>query len=390
MKSEKYLFFLCFLFSAIGPVSSTLYLPSLPAIAVDLHTTTSLTQLTIALFILGYGIARLSYATISDAFGRRPPLVVGLLVALAGCFICMHALSIHTLLIGRFLQGLGAGGSNVLARVILRDKVNHTRLAQFSSYYSMVNIAAMVSAPLLGGYLQHYFGWRSTFVALILFVGMGLIACIFTLPETNVHRDPDLIRPSRIKTNFQSLWTDKAFIFYTLLLMLAYGCTVAWLTSGPIILQTVLFLTPIEYGWCAAGVGFSYFIGAYVNSHLVRKLGIQKMLFWGTVSLFISSIFMLVPILFFSYVSVVVILIPAAIALFGISLLIPNAYAAGLAGFSKTAGIAVAVLASLQILGGVLSSTILSFVPEQTQLSLGLVFLLSSLLCVLSLRALKR
>lgn len=382
MRSDRYILFLTFLFASTGPISSTLYLPSLPAITHSLHTTTTITQLTVALFVLGYAIARLTYATVSDAIGRKTPLIVGLLLCLLGSVICLYSTNIVALLIGRIIQGLGAGGSNVLARVILRDKIDGPRLAQYNSYYSMVNIAAMVSAPLVGGYLQSYFGWQSNFIALIVYNGFALVLGIFTLPETNQYLNRDLIKPSIIKSRVQSLFVKKTFIVYALLLMLAYGTMMAWLTSGPIILQNILLLTPIEFGWCAAVVGLAFFIGAYVNSHLVRRLGIQCMLRMGAGCLLVSGVFMLLPILLFDYLNLVVFLMPVIIAIFGVSLLVPNAYGDGLRGFSKIAGTAVAVLAFFQVMGGVISSTVISLVPEHNQLPLGLVFFMISLMCI--------
>ena len=169
MKSIKIIFWLSVLFGSAGFICTDLYLPSLPSIAHHFHTTISLTQLSVAIFALGYGIARLFYGLISDAVGRKKPLIFGLFICLAGCLICLFAQNIYILLAGRLIQGFGGGGSNILARIILRDRLEGSKLAKYNSYYSMACVSLMASAPLLGGYLQHYFDWQANFIFLSFF-----------------------------------------------------------------------------------------------------------------------------------------------------------------------------------------------------------------------------
>jgi predicted MFS family arabinose efflux permease len=269
-----------------------------------------------------------------------------------------------------------------LARAILRDKADNVKLAQYSSYYSMVNITAMISAPLLGGYLQHYFGWQSSFIAIIIYNIIALIFGIFTLPETNIHLNSTMLKPTVVKTNLQLLFSNKTFILCGLLLMLAYGCMMAWLTSGPVILQKVVLLTPVEFGWCATLIGFCYFTGAYINSKFVNKFGIQKMLKFGITCLLVAGIIMLIPTIIFHYINAVVFVMPTMIAVLGVSFIIPNSYATGLMPFAKSSGIAVAILGSLQILGGVMSSSIISLASDHNQLPLGIILFVAGLVCM--------
>jgi Bcr/CflA subfamily drug resistance transporter len=390
MRSLRAIFFLSVLFASVGTVSVDLYLPSLPAIANSLHTTISLTQLSVALFILGLSIARLTVATISDAVGRKMPIIISLVICLGGCFLCLCANNIQVLLLGRFLQGFGAGGSNILARIILRDCAEDTRLAEYNSYFSMVGVSLMAIAPLLGGYLQHYFGWRANFVVLLFYTVIALLCGIFFLPETNKYRNVGCLKPIVFKSSVKALFVDKSFIIYALLLMFGYGSLLAWLTAGPIVLQKVMLLTPVGFGWCAAVVGFCYFIGAFINSKLVGKVGIQKMLQFGVTCFFISGIVMLITVLVFHRISTVAFVGPVMFAFFGVSMLIPNSYAAGLTPFAKTAGIAVAILGSIQILGGVISSTFISFVSNQSQLPVAIVIFVSALVCIVLVNLLRK
>jgi MFS family permease len=147
-------------------------------------------------------------------------------------------------------------------------------------------------------------------------------------------------------------------------------------------LQNILLLTPVQFGWCAVIIGAFSFSGAYLNSILVTKYGVLKMLKIGVLLLFCAGLVMLIPVSF-NKLTITSIMLPAAIAAFGVSLIIPNAYAAGLIGCSDFVGIAVAILSFLQIMGGVLSSLIISITLGNNQVPLGLVFLISGILGII-------
>lgn len=389
-KSINYIFTLTIIFSSMGMLSSDLYLPSLPSIVQDLHTTVSLTQLSLAIFIFGFAIARLVMATLSDAIGRKKALIIGLLICLIGCVCCLFATNITTLLIGRLLQGFGAGGSNVLGRVILRDKVEGPMLAKYLSYFSMATITVAASAPLLGGYIEHYFNWHVTFMVLLLYTIFALITAIFILPETNEFKHTDFIKPNILKINLKILFAEPTFLLSMLLLALGYAAFTAWLTAGPIVLQQVVHLTPIEFGWCAAAVSLSYFVSVLINSKLVNKFGLLKMQQFGAKCMLAAGIIILIPILFFHHISTAAFVLPVMMALFGMGMITPNAFTTGLTPFAKIAGIATAILASVQMVGGFIGSTIISLAPEHSQLPVGLVIFTCGIIAVILVSLLKR
>lgn len=388
MKPVNFIFILAIFFASLGGVSSDLYLPSLPAIAHSLHTSVSLTQLSVALFMLGFSVARLSMAMISDAFGRKNPLIFSLLICLIGCLCCLFATNIYVLLFGRLLQGFGAGGSNVLGRIILRDRIETQVLAKYMSYFSMVGISLIAAAPLLGGYIEHYFNWRVTFVILLIYTTAALIVSIFVLPETNEFRHTDFLKLNFIKTNLKTLFMSPAFIISALFLSVGYGSLIAWLTSGSVVLQKVMLLSPVEFGWCAALIGFCYFIGAYTNSKLVDRFSIHRMQQIGVGCFFVGGIILLIPVLFFNYVSAAAFILPLMLSVYGLGLILPNAYAIGLMPFAKIAGIATAILCFIQVLGAFATSTIISLSPDRSQLPVGLIIFISGIICLILIRIL--
>ncbi len=374
-KPTTFLLILIFLFASTGPITSTLYLPSLINISSQFKCSISIVQFTVTLFFLGYGFARLTYGIASDKFGRKPPLIFGLSVFFIGTAVCYFASQMDALLLGRFLQGLGVGGSNVLARIILRDHTKSKHLPRYYSYYSMVNITTMIATPVIGGYLQQYYGWQSNFLLLLAYSLIILFFAIFFFKESNQHLKPDAMDSGILSENFKLLFSDKNFVIFSLLLLLAYGCMASWLTAGPIILQDNLNISPIDFGWYTMIVGVAFLFGAYINSKIVQKLGIIKMIFIGCSLILLGGVLLLIPILFFNVLNVTVFIIPVMVSIAGISMVIPNAYAQGVSGRAKIAGITVALLSAIQMIGGSLFSGIISFAHEHNQIPLGCIFL---------------
>ena len=350
--------------------------------AVGLHASITMAQLSIAIFILGICLARLVFGPMSDAFGRKGPVIVGCFICVIGGVVCILSQDIYLLIVGRFLQGIGSGGANLIARVLLRDKVEGPRLAEISSYYSMANVGLISLAPLAGGYIQHFFGWRGSFVSLAGLALIALIVSIFILPETNVHRHRDYIKPRVLKTSLHSLFSNRLFLIYGIFLFLAYGSILAWVTAAPVLLQNHLGFSPIQFGWIAALVSICYFFGAFTNGRFVKRAGITRMLLIGSSLILFSGSAMIVSVAL-HYVNAVAFILPVMITLFGLAFIMPNIFAAGLTPFPKIAGIAAAILGSIQIFGGFVSSTLMSIFHDKNQLPVGLYFFVAGIICLL-------
>lgn len=389
MNSRRILsiFLMTILFSSTGQVSSDLYLPSLPAISHALHASISLTQLSIALFMLGFCVGRLFFGPISDAIGRRKPLITSLVCCLVGSLICLFAQNIYILIAGRFLQGFGGAGGNILARIILRDMLEGTTLAKYNSYYSMANISLIAVAPLLGGYLQHFFGWRANFTFLSLYMFITILIAIFMLTETNKHIYSFRLYTSTIKNDLKILLSDTVFLSYVGIAFLAYGCLLAWLTSSSIVLQKVFRLTSVEFGWVCALVGFCYFSGAFINGKLVSKVGMRVLLRFGVICVGLAGLVMVVSTIF-GLINTWFFVGPVMISFFGLSMIFPNVYAAGLTPFPKMAGIAAAIISFFQISGGFATSILMSSISEFDQLPVGVVFIMAVIIIFVFMRKL--
>ncbi len=149
------------LLTALGPLSTDMYLPSLPAIAAGLNATTGQTQLTLSAFLLGFAAGQFFYGPISDRVGRKPVLLFGLGLFTLASLVCALSPNIETLIGARFLQALGASGPIVLGRAIVRDFYEGPRAGRELSRMGTIMGVVPALAPILGGIIERFFGWQA-------------------------------------------------------------------------------------------------------------------------------------------------------------------------------------------------------------------------------------
>ncbi len=382
MKKGFLFFAYLFLLSCLGQITSDIYLPALPAIQASLRTTTHMAQMSLALFMYGFAFSHLIFGPLSDSLGRKRPLMYGTVVAIAASILCQLTTSIDWFLVGRILQGIGVGASAALFRSILRDVYSGNKLAKVGSFLSISRVVLLACAPLIGGYLLHFFGWRSCFIFLEIYAGICLLATVWILPETNRYQH---LHKSNIISVAKNTWTvlkNPIFVGYSFCNLAAFGGIAAWLTSLPFILQEVVGLSPVEFGWVAALAGLFFIIGGLINAILVERFGLSIMLKVGLAIMFIAGAIMLAFGLD-GKINVVVIMVPVIIYIIGSSMVFSNSYAGAFHPFPKIAGTAGAVFGFLQILGGAIGSMLMSYAKAYNQIPLSIVLLGTSLMAFL-------
>src|SRR5580698_8687431 len=177
--------------TALGPLTMDMYLPSLPAIGQAIDASTVQVQLAISRYLIGFACGQIVYGPVSDRIGRRPVILAALVLYAVATVVCAIAQSIHVLIAVRFVQALGGAGCIVLARAAVRDLYSGVRAGRELSLMGSITAFAPVSAPMIGGAFQMVFGWRATFVFLMVFAMFAAAMAARFLPETLRQRNTE-------------------------------------------------------------------------------------------------------------------------------------------------------------------------------------------------------
>lgn len=380
MHSNKLLLFVIVLAACLTQFAADIYAPSLPAIAADFHTSIDLSQWSMAIYMLGVAITLLIYGPISDGVGRKSPMITGLGIMIIGSFICLFAPNIDFLIVGRFIQGCGAGACAGLWRSIFRDVFTGEQLAKYGSYFTVFIMFIVPAAPALGGYLQQYFGWRASFAFMSFYSIFALFAIIFAFQETSIHHHKEKLKLSYVKTTFRQLMLSPIFMGVTLCTFLSYGAFFAWLTAGPVLLIHVVGISPLAFGLITFfGGGIAYALAGWINGRVVKRFGMSNMMRFGWSVMILSGLLMLIGYWLFGS-NVWVIVIPMVLFYFGSTFIWPNAFATAFTPFGQIAGYAGALYGFMQIGGGAAMSALITYLPETNQVPLALVFIFASIL----------
>jgi MFS transporter, DHA1 family, multidrug resistance protein len=333
---------------ALGPLSTDMYLPSLPAIARELHATTAETQLTLSAFLVGFAVGQFVYGPISDKVGRRPVLLAGLGIYVAASLACTFAPSIAMLIAARFLQAAGAAGPVVLARAMVRDLYEGPRVGRELSRMGAIMGLVPALAPILGGLLQVLFGWRATFATTVLCgVGLGAAAMI-SLPETIPARTPGPLSLGAMLSSFRTLLRHPAYRLYVALAGLSYGGLFAFISGSSFVLQGVYGLSELafafSFGFCVIG----YITGALIAQRLVGRRGLDGTIALGLICLALGGLAMLILVLA-GLPWLFAVILPMTLYTAGVGLVLPSSQASAMSPFPERAGAASSLLGIFQM-----------------------------------------
>lgn len=333
---------------ALGPISTDLYLPSLPAIGADFGVANAEVQLTLSVFLAGFAVSQLAYGPLSDRFGRRPVILGGLALYLLATLVCAFAPDIEVLILARFFQAVGACVGPVLGRAVVRDIYGRERAARMLSYMGMAMALAPAIGPILGGFLEVWFGWRANFAVLGLFAVVTLAGALVTLPETNQWKSPDATRPGRILGNYRSLLRHRSYLGYTIIVACTYSGIFSFISGSSFVLIGLLGLSPDVYGFCFAAIVVGYMIGTFVSGRYTVAIGLERMVQLGT-AVQVAGGLAGVALHLGGIVSVATIVGPVVVFMAGTGLAMPNAQAGAIGPFPRMAGSASALLGFFQM-----------------------------------------
>src|SRR5882672_10624532 len=365
--------------AATGTLATNILLPSLPQMAASLKVTSAAVTSAITVFLAVFAVGQLVAGPISDRYGRRSSVLAGFAVFFAGSVWCGLATDLPNLLTGRVIQAAGACSTSVLSRAIARDLFSGAALARAMALIMIAMAAAPGFSPLLGGALDHYFGWRSEFVFVGVFAALGAIAYGTVLGEThNSTRIP--LNPLAIARNYLGLIADRRFLVPAATVSLIMGGLFAMFSAAPRVLIEGLHFTPIQLVLFFAGTVMIVFAAGMLATKMAPRFGLDGSIQGGLIARAIGSAAMLLVSLFNP--TFLPFLAAMCVFLLGMGIVNPLGTAQALSPFGEKAGAASALVGFWQMMSAAIAVWLTATVSHDAMFALGIVLTVTSLLAL--------
>lgn len=342
--------------AALGPLAMNVFLPSLPGITDYFGTTEATSQLSVSLYLTAVAVLQLVFGPLSDKFGRRPVILIAFCIMIVGTLICIFATTIEWFLAGRIIQASASAGL-VLSRAIARDITQGTDAAVLIAYITMGMSLAPMIGPLIGGYLDEFYGWQASFYLTLGFGIFALSLAYFDLGETNKEKQNSV--KEQIAA-YPELLRSRRFWGYAITAMFSSGAFFAFLGGGSLLADRVYGLSPSQYGFYFMFISLGYLLGNMISGRVTKRIGINQMILSGNIIVglgLIASIIMILsgsthPFAFFGFVFFVGL---------GNGMTLPSANAGVVNVRPNLAGSASGLAGSLQLGGGAILSVIAGY-----------------------------
>src|SRR5438067_6889962 len=267
---------------AVAPLAMDIYLASMPSMTRSLSATPEQVQLTLSLYMYGWGVTQIFVGPLTDRFGRRPALIAGLALFVATSLACAVARNIETLIAARVAQAIGMGTVAVVPRAIVRDLYSGEHAARMLSLMGIVLGIAPIVAPIIGSHLHVWFGWQANFVFVAAYGATALAFVATALPETIRARDRRATAPSVVLATYLRLLRSRRYVGYTLVAAFSSSGLFAFLAGSAFVFVSVMGTGEQGFGFLFGAVMLGNITGSAVGSHLVTRVGIDRMLGFST------------------------------------------------------------------------------------------------------------
>lgn len=367
--------------TAFAPLSIDMYLPSLPTLERLFHASPGDVQLTMSTFFVGFSLGQSLYGPLADRFGRKPPLLLGMLLYVLSSVACAVAPSVQALAVFRLLQAIGACSGAVIARAMVRDLFppDETRRV-YSSLLLVMGVAPLV-APLVGAYLLVWFGWQAAFWLLAGGGVLALAGASVRLPESHSARHP--LSFGHVFSTYRMLLADKVFLGATLATGFSSSGMFAYITGAPFVFMNLYGVRPERFGWLIALNALAVVGSAQVNGRVFHGHSPEKLMRSAAVVQCTAGV-LLVAAAVAAVSQLAGVGVPLWMYLASVGFVFPNAVALAMGHHGKNAGMASALLGTIQFSMAAVATIVMGSVNSVTAMPMAAIICVCGSLAVVT------
>ena len=370
-KREKVVLLVLGTLIALGPFSIDMYLPSFESIAREFVISKKEVGLSLTSYFIGIALGQLIYGPIMDKYGRKIPLLIGLVIYFLAALSCAYSPSLTWLVASRFFLALGASGGMVAAKAVVRDIFPPEEVARAISFLMLIMGGAPIIAPTVGGIVITYFSWHVIFIILSVLSFLMFLSVFRFLPESI---DPDAsveLKLGKVLKKYYGIFTDKIFLSFSMAGSFTIGALFAYISNAPILFMDNFNLSETEFGWLFGLNAGGLIVGSQLNRVVLKKNSTFKVSKVISVLLVVLSVFLIGNSLWYS--NFYLIITNLFLILFLLGFQNPNTTALSLYPFTKKAGRASALIGSLKMGMGAIASFVISSFDTTSMLPMAVV-----------------
>jgi DHA1 family bicyclomycin/chloramphenicol resistance-like MFS transporter len=351
---------------ALAPLTMDIYLVSMPSMTEALGASTAQVQLTLSVYMFGWGLAQLVAGPASDRWGRRPVLLWGLGLFVIASAACALARDVETLIAARFFQAVGVAAVFIVPRAVVRDLHAAERAGQMLSIMGMILSVAPIVAPLIGAQLHVWLGWQANFVFVAVYAAAALAYSATRLPETLRTPDPRALDPRTMAASFATLLRSRVFLGYLLVASFSLGSLFAFLAGSAFVFVSVMGAGERGFAVLFGVVMIGSLLGGFLAARTVLRLGIDGLLRIATAVMLTSGV-VLAALAWARVDHPAAVVVPMFVFMISFTMVMPQATAGALTPFPKIAGAAASLLSFCQFVVASCFALVVGLAYEGTQ-----------------------
>ncbi|WP_413286682.1 multidrug effflux MFS transporter [Bacillus mojavensis] len=368
--------------ASFGPLSLDMYLPALPQVAADLHTTASLAQLSLTFCLLGLALGQIIVGPLSDMKGRRKPLIISMVLYTLSSLLCAFSPSVAFLIIMRFIQGFTGAAGIVIARATARDMYSGKDLTAFFSLLMLVNGAAPILAPITGGFILQFTDWSTVFIVL---AGIGcliFVAVLTALPESLPPEKRTKGGLRETLTTFRHLLADRAFMGFAFSQAFIMTGMFAYISGSPFVLQNIYGVSAQMFSMLFAINGAGIIAATQMTGRLAKNVDERKLFISGLLISIIGSAALLLSLTF--DLGLFAVCASLFIIVSSVGIVTTTGFTLAMQKQEKGAGSAAALLGLLPFIGGAIAAPLVGVAGEESAWPMALSIFGFDVLAILS------